>query len=129
MVSGTKNMKVKVASRTVCAALALLSCAAWSHAGLVKSEPGRRAALTAAPTQIRLCFNEQVEPKFSSVSLIRADAAAIELGALDADPKDPRCLSAKITGEMSTGDFTVKYKVLSVDGHVVDYGFGFSVRP
>ena len=100
----------------------------WPHAGLVRSEPGRRAVLTSAPQQIRLCFNERVEPKFSSVTLVAADGEAIRLASPAADTKEPQCLVVDIEGVIAPGSYTVKYKVLSVDGHIVDYGFGFSLR-
>jgi len=101
---------------------------AWSHAGLVKSEPGRRAVLSTSPQQMRLCFNENVEPKFSSVSVAGEGDAAVILGALTTDVADPKCIVAPITATLSPGRYTVKYKVLSVDGHVVDYGFQFTLK-
>lgn len=101
---------------------------AWSHAGLVKSEPGRRAVLTAAPEQVRLCFNEKVEAKFSAVSMTAKDGAAVAMGAPSTDPADPNCLITPITATLASGSYTVKYKVLSVDGHIVDYGFEFTLK-
>lgn len=102
--------------------------AVFAHAGLVSSEPGRRAVLTAAPKEIRLCFNENVEAKFSKISLNDADGAEIPLGELKADPKQPACLTASVDS-LPAGSYTIKYRVLSVDGHVVDYGYGFKVSP
>lgn len=102
--------------------------AAWSHAGLVKSEPGRRAVLTAAPEQVRLCFNEKVEAKFSAVSMTAKDGAPVAMAAPSTDPADPNCLITPITATLASGSYTVKYKVLSVDGHIVDYGFEFTLK-
>lgn len=121
----TRKRSAAVLSVVVVAAMPL---AAQSHAGLVKSEPGRRAVLTSAPQQIRLCFNENVEPKFSSVALTGADGKPVELGVPEPAPQEAQCLVAKIVRAIAPGNYTVKYKVLSVDGHVVDYGFTFSVR-
>lgn len=98
-----------------------------AHAGLVSSEPGRRAVLTVPPKSIRLCFNENVEAKFSAVTVQNQAGEAIEVGAPQNDPKMPACLEAPL-GALVNGSYTVKYRVLSVDGHVVDYGYGFKLN-
>jgi copper resistance protein C len=105
-----------------------LPLVAWPHAGLVKSEPGRRAVLSSPPQQVRLCFNEKVEAKFSAVNLSDKDGNAVALGVPATDPADPQCLITPISGKLGGGSYTVKYRVLSVDGHIVDYGYGFSLK-
>lgn len=101
--------------------------AAFGHAGLVSSDPGRRAALTSAPSRIRLCFNESIEIKFSKLSLEDAQGAAVPLGELRADPKKPACVFAPLAA-LADGSYTVRFRVLSVDGHVVDKSYGFSLK-
>lgn len=100
---------------------------AFGHAGLVSSEPGRRAQLSAPPTQIRLCFNENIEAKFSTIALLDAAGAAVPLGAPQADAETPACLIAPIDA-LAPGSYTVKFRVLSVDGHVVEKSYGFSLK-
>lgn len=108
------------------AALWLPAPLAFAHAALVSSEPGRRAVLTTPPAQIRLCFNENVEAKFSQVTLLRAgEDSKIALGSIALDPASARCLNVPIEATLANGSYTVRYRVLSVDGHVVDYGYGF----
>ena len=102
--------------------------AALAHAGLVSSEPGRRAALTLPPKEIRLCFNENIEAKFSEVTLSQGDKVTVSLGEIQIDPKAPACLIAPLVSPLGNGSYTVKYRVLSVDGHVVDYGYGFKLK-
>ncbi|MGQ0700224.1 MAG: copper resistance CopC family protein [Panacagrimonas sp.] len=110
----------------IACSLGAYGSAVFAHAGLVSSEPGRRAVLAAAPKEIRLCFNENVEAKFSKVSLYNADGTEIPLGELKADPQKPACLTASVDS-LPGGSYTIKYRVLSVDGHVVDYGYGFKL--
>ncbi len=111
------------------AAFLLAPLVAMGHAGLVRSDPGRRAVVSSPPEQIRLCFNEKVEPKFSSVSLFGNDGRAVEIGAPASDPQDLRCLTIPVSAVMKRGTYTVRYKVLSVDGHIVENGFKFSLKP
>lgn len=109
---------------------ALLPCTAVAHAGLTKSNPGSRATLVHAPVQIELCFNEHVELSFSTVRLFAPNEAAIPLGALVFGQSGMRCIVAPLTTAIEQpGIYTVKYKVLSQDGHVVDYGYTFNLRP
>lgn len=98
-----------------------------AHASLVRSVPGSRAALTQAPETLDLCFNEAVEVKFSSIKLKDASGAAVPLGEVQAG-NDPKCIKVSIPA-IGTGVFTVHYRVLSQDGHVVEYGYQFSVKP
>ena len=49
--------------------LALVTPAAWAHAALRDSDPPAGSTLAAAPKQIRLQFNEALEPAFASVRL------------------------------------------------------------
>ena len=114
-----------------CCALfcAVGSGSALAHAGLVKSVPGSRAKLDHPPSQIELCFNEPIELKFSTVRLTAPNGAKIPLGAVSVDEHDPKCLRAAAPELKDAGAYTVNYRVLSSDGHVVDYGFTFSYQP
>ena len=97
-----------------------------AHAALVRSVPGSRAVLTQAPQWLDLCFNEPIELKFSSVTLEDAKGTAVPLGKVQAGT-DPKCIKVPIEA-IGTGVFTVHYRVLSRDGHVVEYGYQFTVK-
>ena len=99
---------------------------ARAHAALVRSAPGSRAVVTQAPQSLDLCFSEAVELKFSSVTLQDAKGATVPLGTLEAG-SDPKCIKAPIP-TIGSGVFTVHYRVLSQDGHVVEYGYQFSIK-
>ena len=119
------------ACRCVNGALMLMLSAmpnlALAHAGLVSSEPGRRAVLSASPKQIRLCFNESVEAGFSKVLLQDAEGKPVSVPPPARDPTKASCLLVPLPS-LANGSYSVKYKVLSVDGHVVEYGYGFRVQ-
>jgi copper resistance protein C len=99
---------------------------AAAHAALVKSVPGARAALSHSPDKLTLCFNEAVELKFSSVKVEGAAAAAIAVSELKLGDT-PQCLEAGLPA-LAAGVYTVRYRVLSKDGHTVDYGYQFTVQ-
>jgi hypothetical protein len=101
--------------------------AAWAHAVLVRSAPAARASLARPPERVDLWFNERLEPAYSKVSVW--DAAGRQVDGADGavDPAEPTRLSVSVPG-LTAGAYTVKFRVLSVDGHVVDSTFSFTVR-
>ena len=99
----------------------------WGHAYLVKSSPARRAALSSLPTRVVLWFNERLEPQFSQLSVWNTDGQQMDGGDVQVGPDDSKRLSVGIP-TLPAGSYTVKYRVLSVDGHIVESEFPFTVR-
>jgi len=105
-----------------------LHAVARAHAALVKSEPARRAVLRKAPGQVRLWFNERLEPAYATIVLNRGDTQPVATNKARLDPGDPKLLVLDLP-PLEPGEYTVRYRVLSVDGHTVDYGYTFSIAP
>jgi methionine-rich copper-binding protein CopC len=107
--------------------LLMAPSSSWSHAYLVKSSPAQRAALTNAPTRVVLWFNERLEGQFSQLSVWNDRGEQVDAGDIQVGPDDSKKLSVGLPA-LSAGTYTVKYRVLSVDGHIVDAAFPFTVR-
>ena len=104
----------------------LHSAPALAHAMLTKAEPPRRAQLTQPPSQVRLWFNEEVEKDYASLAVSHADKPVTEVKPqVSAD--DPKSILLPLP-QLSPGKYTVKFRVLSVDGHVVDSSYDFTVK-
>lgn len=101
---------------------------AQAHAALVKAEPARRAVLRKAPRQVRLWFNERIEPAYASIVLHRGGTQSVATDRARVDPQDPKLLVLDLP-PLEPGEYTVKYRALSVDGHTVDYGYTFTIAP
>jgi methionine-rich copper-binding protein CopC len=110
------------------ALLLLLPAVAHAHAVLVKSAPARRAVLSTPPGKVELSFNERLEPAYSTVSVWSAANARVDDGKVVVGPDDPRRLTVGVPS-LGAGQYTVKFRVLSVDGHVVEGHFPFEIRP
>lgn len=98
-----------------------------AHAMLVKAEPPRRAQLTQTPTQVRLWFNEEIEKDYASLTVLDAARAPVT----DIRPhiaEDDRRAIVLPLSQLAPGKYTVKFRVLSVDGHVVDSSYDFTVK-
>jgi methionine-rich copper-binding protein CopC len=98
-----------------------------AHAVLVKSSPARRAVVAVAPPRIELTFNERLEPAYSTVSVWTDDNRRVDDGKVVVGPEDPRRLTVGVP-PVPAGTYTVKFRVLSVDGHIVEGTFPFEVR-
>lgn len=111
-------------------AVATLAAAApaGAHAVLVRSAPPARAALAEPPERVQLWFNERLEPAYSSVSVWNAAGAQVDARNAAVGADDAKRLAVTVP-PIGAGAYVVKYRVLSVDGHVVDSSFPFTVRP
>lgn len=101
---------------------------AAAHAVLVRSTPPARATLAEPPERVQLWFNERLEPAYSSLSVWNAAGAQVDARDAAVGADDPKRLGATLP-PIPAGAYVVKYRVLSVDGHVVDSSFPFTVRP
>lgn len=108
--------------------LLLIPSIASAHAVLVKASPTRRAVLTTPPSRVELTFNERLEPAYSTVSVWSSAETRVDDGKMAVGPDDPRRLSVGLPS-MAHGAYTVKFRVLSVDGHLVEGTYPFEVRP
>jgi len=107
--------------------VSLAGTPAEAHAVLVRSSPSHREVLWRGPEQVQLWFNERLEPAYSTVSVWNEAGSQVDGHDVTVGPDDPKRLSVSLPAR-GPGVFTVKYRVLSVDGHVVDSQFTFTVR-
>jgi methionine-rich copper-binding protein CopC len=101
---------------------------ALSHAVLVRAAPPARAILRRPPERVRLWFSEPIEPAFSSASVWSASGTQVDRRDARVDPGDPRQLSVTLPA-IDPGTYTVRCRVVSVDGHVFEASFSFTVKP
>jgi methionine-rich copper-binding protein CopC len=126
MVSALKRV-LTGGALAVAMAVSLHSAPALAHAMLVKAEPARRASLTVTPAQVRLWFNEEVEKDYAALTVLNADKAPVTEVKPHTAPDDPKAIVLPLP-ELVSGKYTVKFRVLSVDGHVVDSSYDFTVK-
>jgi methionine-rich copper-binding protein CopC len=118
--------RLRAAVAAALAAGALAPAGAPAHAFLVKSTPAGRAALARAPERVQLWFNARLEPAYSSISLWDAAGAQVDArnGAVSAE--DPKRLDLPLP-KLPPGRYVVRFRVLSVDGHVVESSVPFTI--
>ena len=99
-----------------------------AHAYLVKAIPAQRAVLFSAPAKIQLWFNERLEPRYSSIAVSDGAGNPVESGQAEVSAEDSKQLSIAIK-PLPAGRYLVRYRVLSVDGHIVQDQFPFTIKP
>lgn len=98
---------------------------AAAHARLIKSAPAADAVLHHSPAAISLWFNEPPEVEFSSLQVLDAAAHVVFKGALSITP-EPNGLNVQVP-PLPAGDYQIRYRILSVDGHVLEGEFRFRI--
>ena len=98
---------------------------AVAHARLVKSIPPANALLSKAPRRIALWFNEPPEIAFSTIEVRDEQGHRLTTGPVHA--RDSKALEMSLLITLPAGRYRVKYRVLSVDGHVLDASFKFEL--
>lgn len=100
---------------------------AQAHAKLESSEPRAGATLDAAPQQIRLMFNEALEPAFSKIKLSDARNVEIPLSPAKVDAADTSTMRVS-TPPLRTGVYHVQWSTMTHDGHKAKGEFVFTVK-
>jgi copper resistance protein C len=111
----------------VLGALMALPGLSHSHSLLVRAEPGQRSTVTRPPARVQMWFSERLEPAYATASVWNEAGKQVDGGDATVDQGDPVLLSVS-TPHLSPGRYTVRFRVLSVDGHVVESKYTFAVK-
>ena len=99
------------------------------HLKLKRSFPAKDTVLTTSPGAVRLWLSEPAELPATKIA-VTTDAkapVAVEKATRAAGADAP--IEAKFAKPLGAGRYTVTWKTMSKDGHVVNGTFGFTVKP
>ena len=99
---------------------------ALRHLTLSRSTPAANSSV-APPTEIRLVFSQQPQRGSTSVTLTGAGGSTVEGGAATVDPENDRSFSSAISTPLAAGNYTVAWRTMASDGHVIRGDFRFVV--
>ena len=111
--------------------LALLSIPSSSaHVEIVSSFPEKFANVNPIPTQVWIEFSGQLQTlegeAVNSLEVIDSTGIAVNFD----DPIiEGAKIMTKISGQSAPGAFTVKYRVVGDDGHVIEGDYTFNASP
>ena len=96
------------------------------HFDLNKSAP-EAGATVASPSEVRLWFTEQPEDGTTSIRLLDGDGEPIHTMDVAQDAEDGRVFSVSLHGELPAGGYSVVWRAMGDDGHVVRGDYSFTV--
>lgn len=99
---------------------------AFAHAELTGSEPPDGAVLTAAPASVRLFFSEPIEREFYALEVYTARRARVDRNNARIPRDNVQALEVDLQ-PLEPGIYTIVWRALSIDGHVVRGVLSFSV--
>jgi len=121
-------MRRTLAVAFVAAAALALPASAWAHAALLKTFPTASAEVDTPPAQLRLIYDEVVEPRFAVVSVTDAAAHQQLDGPVHRSASNPYELDAPLK-RSAEGWYLVFWRVISADGHPVRGAFLYRIGP
>ena len=120
-----KPMKRFFHSLLATAALLLSATAAYAHVDLVSSTPAVNATVT-APARLTLTFSDAVVPAFSGFELINSAGATVAVRTSVSE--DRKSISGVPAQRLTSGRYTVNWRIAAGDGHRMTGSFAFTVR-
>jgi methionine-rich copper-binding protein CopC len=120
-------MKTSLAAGLMAAALCLSAATAVAHSFLIDASPSAKDHVAASPKVVKLRFGGGVEAAYSTISILDSTGKVVVEGA-KGQPEKPRELTLEAP-DLVAGNYTVKFRVLSSDGHIVEGKYEFTVDP
>jgi copper transport protein len=108
----------------VALAVLLAPASAWAHASLVRTDPGNGAVLARSPAVVRVVFDDVVRAG-PGIAAIRNGGSSILRG--KARVVGRRTLAVPISKGLPNGDYSVRWSIVSDDGHLESGVLAFAV--
>ena len=103
-----------------------LPSTAFAHAILVESEPKAESSLDRSPSQISIWFNENVASEFKALAVINSAGKRVDHNDVKQATLDRSHIYATMP-KLPPDTYTVRYRVMSADTHIVTGRFSFTV--
>jgi methionine-rich copper-binding protein CopC len=97
------------------------------HFALARSAPLADSTVHIAPTAVKLWFTETPQAGTTAVRITDAAEEIVPTGKLTVDPKDATSVRVPFIAPVKAGKYTVNWRGMGSDGHVVTGKFSFSV--
>lgn len=109
----------------VMVAVLTLPALASAHARLIQSDPTSGQIVQDPPQAVTLTFSEPIENALGTIRVFDRTTRRVDGDATTRDGS--RVLATRLQGRLSSGTYTVSWRVASADGHPIDGAFVFHV--
>ncbi len=100
---------------------------AYPHAIMVKSQPTSDSTITEAPKQIDVWFNDKVGSEYKALAVINSAGQRVDNKDIVQETFDPSHLYITVP-DLPPDTYIVRYRVVSLDTHIVTGKFKFTVK-
>lgn len=121
-----KRLGILATTLSLVAGAATVAGASGFHFALERSVPEADASVSSV-REIRLWFTQVPQENSASVRLIDAAGEAVETGEVTSDPADGKIVFVALQTPLPPGGYTVAWRGIGDDGHVVRGDFAFTV--
>ncbi len=112
---------------TAAFAVSFAAPAAFAHAFLDHAVPGVGLTVSGPVRELRLYYTQGVVTAFSHVHVASDTGAVIPTGKLVNDPSDQQTVIVRLGRALGPGGYSLSWQVTSVDTHVTQGTFHFTV--
>lgn len=109
------------------ALLPAAASAARLHLALRRAEPAANAQVAGPVRELRLWFTQRAELRVTTVKVTDAKGAEVATGALARGDAADAPIVAPLKAPLAPGAYTVRWRTMARDGHVVSGGYAFTV--
>jgi methionine-rich copper-binding protein CopC len=99
----------------------------WGHAFPDHSEPRVGSTVSSSPSVVRIWFDGDIEPVFSTLMVHTMDGRMVSKGDSHVDPNDSTLLEVSVP-PLPPGQYLVIWSVIARDGHHTMGQFTFTVK-
>ena len=107
--------------------LVVLPEATWGHAFPDHSDPKVGSTVTASPAQVRIWFDSDLEPAFSTIMVHNASNEMVDKRDGRVDSSSPTLLQVSVP-RLPPGIYRVMWNVVARDGHRTMGDFTFTIK-
>lgn len=122
---GQFNLRFKTLLALAALATPMLASA---HAILVRSQPAKDETVSTAPKRIDLWFDAAVRNEYLALAVIDSEGKRVDNHDAEQTLTDGANIHATVV-DLTPGTYTIRYRVVSEDTHIVTGKFQFTVKP
>jgi len=105
----------------------LVPGAARAHASPDHADPKVGSTVPAPLSRVRLWFDSDLEPAFSSIAVHGPGGTPVDDGHRHVDPSDPKLLEVGVP-QLAPGTYRVTWSVVARDGHRSSGDYAFTIK-
>ena len=109
-------------------AIACAASPAFADVQVVKATPAAGGEVGSV-TEVKLEFNQSINPRYSGLTFTAPHGANIEVGEPDASSGDSHMLVVPVTNVLAPGPYTLHWCVDTGDNHWSQGEYHFTVKP